>query len=459
MWGDRIRSECSKQSIGNSRATSASHTKLKIRRKISPVRLNEHIMQKDFTYLPNLERYAETICLFISFRIICRRFLFNKKLATSIPHTKIYLLMKTLYLVKSLSNNISFECDTTLGLQFIESAVDIKFLNNVLFDQRLKLYVEQKSGDQWVGKATIWFILLTDAPLNNKNLEKELTYIRNIGNQLFQLTKLGQKFSYKDIYSIPNISDSWKIEDIHITLYENGDFKEVYCLNKDKVLGNDGDDIIYEASALTVKADLVVCVVSENQRTQSQFIHVTLPPQNINFDTSSLRTTGDLEPLNCFHGIENYRGTRGMIFELYNNAITADSIFTSFLLLFQIVELIIDAAQATKIDGEIISLIINEINKIKLIDAIFIDRVRGSLLGLKKELSHELLKSGTIALVGELRSREVDFSNFSSWRKLRGKITHPKNTQELTDSEFVAQYKTLRIFVDGVALALSTNNG
>ncbi len=140
--------------------------------------------------------------------------------------------MKTLYLVKSPSDNINFECSADCGLHFIESAVDIKFLDNIIFDQRLKLFIDQKKGPQWVSKATIWFILLADTPLNNENLEKELLYIRNIGNQLFKVTKLGQTFSYKNVYSVPNVSDSWRLEDIYIELRENGEFKEVFCIDR-----------------------------------------------------------------------------------------------------------------------------------------------------------------------------------------------------------------------------------
>ena len=60
-------------------------------------------------------------------------------------------------------------------------------------------------------------MILSNLPLNNSNLENELKYARNIGNQLYRTTKLAQKFSYKGIYSIPNISDSWNIEDMGIT--------------------------------------------------------------------------------------------------------------------------------------------------------------------------------------------------------------------------------------------------
>ena len=55
------------------------------------------------------------------------------------------------------------------------------------------------------------------------------------------------------------------------------------------------------------------------------------------------------------------------IFELYNNAIMANSIFVSFLLLFQIVELIIDSASSTKTDKGVINQIASLVYEAKLV--------------------------------------------------------------------------------------------
>jgi len=362
--------------------------------------------------------------------------------------------MKTIYIIKSPSNNINFGCDNNSGLHFIESAVDIGFLENVVIDQKLKLHIEQKTGGQWAGKACIWFILLSDRPLDNNNLENELSYVRNIGNQLFKITKLGQKFSYNNIYTIPNVSDEWRINDIGINLHDNGGFKEVYCIDKNKPLKTEGEFTYYNAAGKTVNADFVFCVGSKNQKTQSQFVHITLPSQNINIDASGLRVTGDLEGLNSLEDLNSYRTNKGMIIELYNNAITSESIFTSFLLLYQVLELIIDAAQATKINDDVIDNVHNKLNEIDNLDPLFVERIKGSLRGLKKETSRELIEAGSISLIGQEEADKLDYSNFSSWRKFRGKITHPKNAQDLTDSDFVEHYRTLRIFTDDVVLSL-----
>jgi len=366
--------------------------------------------------------------------------------------------MKAVYLIRSPSNNISFGCDAKSGLFFIESSVDINFLNNVVIDGRLKLQVDQKVGDEWAGKATIWFIVLSDLPLSNENLEKELSYVRNIGNQLFRTTKLGQKFSYRDIYSIPNVSDTWTIDEMYINLNENGGCKEVYCLDKSKPIKRDGEFSYYETTGKTVRADLVLSVGSDNQKTQSQYIHITLPSHNMNFDASALRVTGSLDALNQLKGSGHSCTTEGMMLELYNNALTTDSIFTSFLLLFQIVELVIHSVEATKISSDVVDDIINKVKESELEDPIFVERILGSLQSLNKETSKELLEMGVDTLVGPRLAGQFDLSKFSSWRKFRGKITHPKNTQNLTESEFVSHYRELRSFIDKIIMAMSKNN-
>ena len=246
---------------------------------------------------------------------------------------------------------------------------------------------------------------------------------------------------------------------MNINLHENGGFKDVYCLDKSKPIKNDGEFTYYETTGKTVNADLVFCVGSENQKTQSQYIHITLPSQNINVDASGLGVTGSLETLNQLKDINHSRTTKGMMLELYNNALTTESIFTSFLLLFQIIELIIHSVEATKISSELIEDIISKVKECELEETIFVERITGSLRALNKETSKELLEMGVISLIGSSSAEELDFSDFSSWRKFRGKITHPKSTQDLTDTEFVLRYKNIRSFIDVVILEMDANDG
>jgi hypothetical protein len=362
--------------------------------------------------------------------------------------------MKTLYIVRSPSNNTSFESNPELGLHFIESAVEIGFLNNVVFNEKLKLLVNQKTGDQWVGMATVWFILIEEKPLSNRSLEDAYVYIKNIGNQLFKVTRLGQSFTYKDIYSIPNVSDSWNIQDTNISYTENGGFKEVYCIDRNSPIGQEGEETIYKADGKSVKADLVFCVGSESQRTQSQFVHITMPSQNIKIDASGLRISGDINLLADFHNVEKYRSTKGLIYELFNTAITTANIFTSYLLLFQIIELVVSEGPASKINQNTITEVLNRVRETNLVDEVFITRLDGILKGMKKETSSELLRSGLSALMKGVVIEGLDFSAFPNWRKFRGKITHPMQTQALTDSDFVEQYKSLRKFVDAFVFAM-----
>lgn len=364
--------------------------------------------------------------------------------------------MQTIYVIKSSSNNIAFDSNPNLGLHFIESSVDLAFLNNVVFDGRLKILVNQWSSEHCIGKATVWFILFDEKQLNNQSLEDAFAFIKNIGNQLFKVTKLGQSFSYKDIYTIPNVDESWKIEDTFISYTDNGAFKEIYCLDRTTLIGQDGEDTIYHANVKTVKADLVLVVGSDGQRTQAQFVHITMPSQNMNIDASGLRTTGDLGPLHHFHGVDASRSAKGLIYELYNSAITSANILTSYLLLYQIVEVVISEGTASALGDDTISDVLDVVRQANLMEEAFFNRLRGMLRGLKKENSLELLQSGISNLLGGAEAVDVDlnYSGFSSWRSFRGKITHPMRTQELTDTEFTVQYKSLRKFVDAFIAAL-----
>lgn len=295
--------------------------------------------------------------------------------------------MQTIYLVKSPSNNIAFDSNPDLGLHFIESSVDLAFLNNVVFDGRLKILVNQRSAEHCIGKASVWFILFDERPLNNRSLEDAFAFIKNIGNQLFKVTKLGQSFSYKDIYTIPNVDSSWKIEDTFITYTDNGGFKEVYCLDRKAPIEQDGEDTIYHTNGKTVNADLVLVVGSDGQRTQAQFVHITMPSQNIKIDASGLRTTGDLSSLHHFHDVDASRSAKGLVYELYNSAITSASIFTSYLLLYQIVEVVISEGTASALGNDTISDVLNVVRQADLLEEAFFNRLRGLLRGLKRENS------------------------------------------------------------------------
>lgn len=362
--------------------------------------------------------------------------------------------MRTIYLVKSPSNNISFDSNSDLGLHFIESSVEIGFIDNIVFDGRLKILVKQHSADQYIGMATLWFILFDDKPMSNESLEAAFAYIKNIGNQLFKVTKIGQGFSYKNVYTIPNIDDSWKIENTYISYSENGGFKEIYCLDLADPIGQEGEDTIYRANGKTVKADLVVVVGGDNQKTQAQHVHVTMPSQNIKINASGLSVSGDLSPLQYFHGVDAYRKTKGLIFELYNAAITSANIFTSYLLLYQIVEIVIADGTASTLEVKVISDVVNAVRQTDLLSEEFLARLQGLLKGIKKENSIELLDSGIRNLLEGAVVENLNYSTFPSWRKFRGKITHPMQTQELTDIEFTIQYKSLRAFVDAFVIAL-----
>jgi len=118
------------------------------------------------------------------------------------------------------------------------------------------------------------------------------------------------------------------------------------------------------------------------------------------------------------------------------------------------VEVVIAEGNASKLDDDAISGVLHVVRENNLLDEEFFNRLSGLLKGLKKENSLELLRSGISNLLGSADVVGLDYSTFSSWRSFRGKITHPTQTQELTDTEFTIQYKSLRMFVDMFILAL-----
>jgi len=69
---------------------------------------------------------------------------------------------------------------------------------------------------------------------------------------------------------------------------------------------------------------------------------------------------------------------------------------------------------------------------------------------LKSQTSKELLEVGIKSIAGKEGLKRYKFSDFSKWRKFRGKLTHPKDIQPITDSEFVENYNSIRLFVDQI---------
>jgi len=238
-------------------------------------------------------------------------------------------LMKTIYIFKSPSNNISFGCNEKVGLHFIESAIDMTYIDNVVIDQKLKLQVQQTIGVNRVERATLWFIYISERSTENKDLEAIYSYVKNIGNQLYQKSKLGQSFSYKNIYYVPNVSDHWNIEDVRIEFNSTGDFKEVRWIDKSEVTDEVNGEKFYSSEGKTINSDFCIAVGNENQQTQCQFVHITMPSSNIQIDCSELRVDGTLDNFILKGESASKVDNLGFILELFNNAITADSIFTS----------------------------------------------------------------------------------------------------------------------------------
>ena len=62
--------------------------------------------------------------------------------------------MKTAYLIKSPSKNISFDSDTDRGIILINSVIDLTFLNNSVFNGNLKISGVLMTGEMGQARLT-----------------------------------------------------------------------------------------------------------------------------------------------------------------------------------------------------------------------------------------------------------------------------------------------------------------
>jgi hypothetical protein len=231
---------------------------------------------------------------------------------------------------------------------------------------------------------------------------------------------------------------------MYIQFNVKGGFDGIYWDNPNKPTYEENEKTLRESTLKKIKADLVLVVGSENIKTQAHFTHITLPGKT-NIDTSPfyLKNEVDVELTN--NGFKYFSEKQIYLLQLYNRAITAEDIFISTLLFYQMIEVVIKVASSNKLDEE-------ALNELKMFvsktDGLrdFSDRILSSLNSITIETSKELLLKGIIELIGEEKSKFLDIGEFKNWRILRGNLTHPTKAKELTEEQFVNVYKTIRKF-------------
>jgi hypothetical protein len=357
--------------------------------------------------------------------------------------------MKTAYIFRIDIDKFYYESPGRLGIHFISSAVDITFLDNVVIDKKLRISVKQKIGSHSVSKPVMWVTLLSGEPMANQFLEESLNYTRKILNNLWVLINVGISIPYSNIYCLPNIPETTDIKFTEILLEKNGSFKALRIIDKNRCTIHEGEKE-YQATDRSVKADLVFAIGSENQRTQCQFLHTTIPSQNISVDASNLRIPTNPDLSTFFNSLDLDNDFESVLFDLYNRAITSQDAVASFLVMYQIVELFINKAERTHLTKEQLAKIKEKFDDLEEIPEQYKGRVLQSLQTIPMESSLSLLKSGLESVLGECRMKRLNFSKLSKWRKFRGNIAHPNGSIEISNRDFVQANHSLSSFIQSI---------
>lgn len=356
--------------------------------------------------------------------------------------------MKTAYIIKSPARYVSFDCQPNTGLTFITSTMDITYLNNVLINGDLKLFIQQDIHEHGVGIPNVWFLIFSNAPMNNVDLEKAWKYAVETGALLNRYTQLGQSFSYEHIWAFPNVPDEWLIEQTLVQFKGKDGIQGIYWDDPRKPTYVEDGELLRESTIHAVNADLVAVIQSDERLTQSHFVHISLPG-NSNIDTKGFdQRKNVLEEIKA-KGFQIDSVTVLYLLTLFNRAISSQDIFQSNITLFQMVEVIIGITSGTKIANAAKSRLKTFLES-DLELSKFSDRLINATGNIPLETSKELLEKGIEQLVGSKNAKNLNLSDFSKWRQIRGALTHPKEAKALTETDFVATYKSLRSFCTAV---------
>lgn len=352
--------------------------------------------------------------------------------------------MATIYLIKTEAKFVSFDCHPNTGLTFTTSVQNISFLNNVVINGDLKILVQQDNQNYFLGKPFLWVLVKSDKPMNNTGLEEAWKYATKIAAQLHRYTKLGQSFSYKNIWSFPNIPDDWVLGETYLEFKENGQIEGIYWDNPaDPVIEKDGETE-KTVKLKTVNADYVAVIENENNLTQTHLSHFSLPC-DANINAGLLRQAKTVLAEMDKHGFNTASEIQLYLLQLYNRAISSEDIFISFIFLFQMVEVIIRPVKGKKISPEGRKRFQALLAKDEELSQ-YMERLINSATNITIETSAELLAEGANLIIGEEKAKALNSSDFSKWRKMRGQLTHPEEFKELTEREFVEKYKSIRKF-------------
>jgi hypothetical protein len=219
------------------------------------------------------------------------------------------------------------------------------------------------------------------------------------------------RFSYREAWTYPNIPPSWKLEETLIQFNENDGVDGIYWDDPSQPTYEQEGEILRETTMISVKADLVAAVGSEERLTQSHFVHLTIPGTATNIDLSPFDQTNEvLDQIraNGFHSRSRYHT---YVLQLFNRAITQEDMFVSCTVLFQMVETIVRLGEATKIESAALNRLRSFLKSDPDLEQ-FEDRIFGAVGAIKRETSLQLLKSGVEILLEKPIPTDIDCSEF-----------------------------------------------
>jgi len=334
------------------------------------------------------------------------------------------------------------------SLVFTTSFQDLTFLNGVVVDA-VRMFVFQEVKEQWVGQPTIAFLYLSDSTPNLKKYEEILKYVNELACLLHRYTQMGLVFEHKDTYSYPQTPCKWKLEEMGVKFKEKGILEGIYWADPNIPNHEKNGEILSNIEMKTVNADIHAAAGSDNFLTQSHIVHITVPGTNINIDASIIGQEKSVLEKMGEHGLGEQNSTIIYLLKLYNRAIVTEDIFTGYLILYQMIEVIIATVDKTKLDVDIVEHV-KEILSENEKSAPYAARVKGALASIKMETSLELLLKGLINITSEEFVATLGDLPLNDWRNVRGKLVHPKKMAEMTDEKFVKPYDSLRSFWDRV---------
>jgi len=357
--------------------------------------------------------------------------------------------MKTVYLIKTEPKLVQFDCDPKLGLTFTTSFVDITFLDNVVINDGIRLAVKQTIDDKGAGKPVLWFLVMTNKSMNNENFQKAWSYATEVGAVLQKFVQMGISFQYQNAWAYPNVPDEWPLLETEIHFKENGALQGICRNDPSRPTYEENGETLREVTIKEVKADFFTAIGGENLLHQSHHTHITVPGTNINVKADAFDREKNVLDQIAAEGLHVESQDHLYLLTLYNKAISEKDIFLSFTLLYQMIEVAISVSEDDPLTEDQKASVVKYLKADEALAPVE-ERIKTALNMVSLKTSFERLEEGIGSLFGEGTELGILKKDFGAWRRLRGKLVHPREISSITEKDFVETYSKLRNFWDRV---------